>query len=84
MGFGDVQVPGYKPPEVNVSAEVATETDLTYIAPPPGTPVPLKICQDRALLTPPWSDTLKTDTSPIESLSKAALSTYLPLPSPHI
>ena len=55
MGFGDVQVPGYKPPEVNSSAEVATETDLTYIAPPPGTPVPLKICADRALLNLPWS-----------------------------
>ena len=57
MGFGDVQVPGYLPPKVNTSAEVATETDLTYIAPPPGTPVPLEICSDRAPPSLPRSQT---------------------------
>ena len=56
MGFGDLQVPGPLAPlvaatadaEDEAAARVAVEVDLTYIAPPPGTPVPLEICADRA------------------------------------
>ena len=63
VGFGDVQVPGPLAPLVRAaqgaategSERVATVVDLTYIAPPPGSPVPLAICADRA---PPVSTLL--------------------------
>ena len=52
VGFGDVQVPGPLAPPVpeatSEGARVAVETDLTYIPQPPGTPVPLSVCADRA------------------------------------
>ncbi len=48
MGFGDTQVPGPLPPLVNASSQPSTETDLTYIAPPPGPVYPLYVCHDRA------------------------------------
>ena len=49
MGFGDTQVPGPLPPLVNASSQPSSETDLTYIAPPPGPVYPLYVCHDRAL-----------------------------------
>ena len=48
MGFGDTQVPGPLPPLVNASSQPSSETDLTYIAPPPGPVYPLYVCHDRA------------------------------------
>ena len=52
MGFGDVQVPGPLAPPVpeatSEGARVAAEVDLTHIPQPPGTPVPLSVCADRA------------------------------------
>jgi len=52
MGFGDVQVPGPLAPPVpdaaGEGARVAVEVDLTHIPQPPGSPVPLSVCADRA------------------------------------